>query len=142
MAAQLKVFAKLKNLRRAPGPQGHIKSTTPSPNPEGSEPQKTPGQIKVFMKEDYSDWWPYPAIKYPHTRWYRALLTSNPAMKVHHDGFLQPQDAYLSADTGLPRVDSAINLAETGSDNENGVNGHFHMEVDTPPAAEFDSAQG
>ena len=63
MAAQLKVFAKLENLRRAPGPQGHIKSTTPSPNPEGSEPQKTPGQIKVFMKEDYSDWWPFPASK-------------------------------------------------------------------------------
>ena len=70
MASQLKVFAKLKNLRRAPGPQGEIKtgntegklkSSTPDPNPEGSEPQKAPGQIKVFMKEDYSDWWPFPA---------------------------------------------------------------------------------
>jgi hypothetical protein len=129
MAAQLKVFAKLKNLRRAPGPQGHIKSTTPSPNPEGSEPQKTPGQIKIFAKSDFSDWWPFPAT-----------------MKVHHDGFLQPQDAYLSADTGLPRVDSAINLADSGSDNDNGngvPNGQFHMDVDSPPAAaEFDGAQG
>jgi Animal haem peroxidase len=70
MAAQLKVFAKLKNLKRAPGPQGglkggntegKLKSEIPSANPEGSEPQKAPGQIKVFMKEDYSDWWPFPA---------------------------------------------------------------------------------
>lgn len=70
MAAQLKVFAKLKNLRRAPGPQGGVKSGNtegklkaeiPMANPEGSEPQKAPGQIKVFMKEDYSDWWPFPA---------------------------------------------------------------------------------
>lgn len=131
MAAQLKVFAKLKNLRRAPGPQGHIKCTSPSPNPEGSEPQKTPGQIKVFMKEDYSDWWPFPAT-----------------MKVHHDGFLQPQDAYLSADTGLPHADSAIALAElanggTNEDTNGTPNGGFHMDVDSPPPTdEFDREQG
>ena len=79
MAAQLKVFAKLENLTRAPGPQGHIKSTTPSPNPEGSEPQKTPGQIKVFMKEDYSDWWPFPESKCnPYSLiYYIAYITSS-----------------------------------------------------------------
>ena len=65
-------------------------------------------------------------------------------MKVHHEGFLQPQDAYLSADTGLPRVDSEINLAATENGNGNDVpNGQFHMDVDSPPGtAEFDSAQG
>ena len=57
MAAQLKVFAKLKNLKRAPGLQGELKSEIPSPQP-------SPGSIKVFMKEDWSDWWPFPASKF------------------------------------------------------------------------------
>lgn len=48
MASQLRVFGRLKNLRRAPGPQGEMKSTLVN------------GVIKVFMKEDWSDWWPYP----------------------------------------------------------------------------------
>ena len=60
MAAQLKVFAKLKNLRRAPGPQGHLKKTTPAPNPFGSNPQASPGSIEVFMLEDWSSWYPFP----------------------------------------------------------------------------------
>ena len=51
MAAQLKVFAKLKNLRRAPGLQGQLKSTTVN------------GAVKVFMKEDWSDWWAFPTSK-------------------------------------------------------------------------------
>jgi linoleate 10R-lipoxygenase len=55
MAAQLKVFAKLKNLTRAPGPQGEMKSTFPTPSP---------GKIEVFMKEDWSDWWPFPTCKF------------------------------------------------------------------------------
>ena len=55
MAAQLKVFAKLKNLRRAPGLQGELKSTFPTPSP---------GKIEVFMKEDWSDWWPFPACEF------------------------------------------------------------------------------
>jgi hypothetical protein len=39
---------------------GYIKCTYLSHNPEGSEPQKTPGQINVFMNQD-SDWCPLPA---------------------------------------------------------------------------------
>jgi hypothetical protein len=52
MATQLRVFAKLKNLRRVAGPQGEIKSTIVN------------GAIKVFMKEDWSDWWPFPTSKF------------------------------------------------------------------------------
>lgn len=69
-------------------------------------------------------------------------------MKVHHDGFLQPQDAYLSADTGLPHADSAIALAElanggTNEDTNGTPNGGFHMDVDSPPPTdEFDREQG
>jgi hypothetical protein len=63
MAAQLKVFAKLKNLRRAPGLQGQMKKTNPPANPVSSDPQPTPGRIDVFMKEDWSDWWPFPTSK-------------------------------------------------------------------------------
>jgi hypothetical protein len=64
MAAQLKVFAKLKNLRRAPGLQGQIKRTVPPPNPVSSDPHENPGRIEAFMKEDWSDWWPFPCCKY------------------------------------------------------------------------------
>ncbi len=63
MAAQLKVFAKLKNLRRAPGLQGQIKKTVPPPNPVSSDPHKNPGRIEAFMKEDWSDWWPFPTCE-------------------------------------------------------------------------------
>lgn len=44
MAAQLRIFAQLKNLRRAPGIAGELKSKTVN------------GSFKVFMKEDWSDW--------------------------------------------------------------------------------------
>jgi hypothetical protein len=64
MAAQLKVFAKLKDLRRAPGPAGKIKSTVPPPNPVSSDPHDNPGRIEAFMKEDWSDWWPFPTSKF------------------------------------------------------------------------------
>jgi hypothetical protein len=60
MAAQLKVFAKLKDLRRAPGLQGQMKRTVPPPNPVSSDPHENPGRIEAFMKEDWSDWWPFP----------------------------------------------------------------------------------
>ena len=63
MAAQLKVFAKLKDLRRAPGLQGIIKRTVPIPNPVSSHPHENPGRIEAFMKEDWSDWWPFPTSK-------------------------------------------------------------------------------
>jgi hypothetical protein len=63
MATQLKVFAKLKNLRRAPGPQGQLKKTVPSPNPTGSDPKPSPGSISVYMQEDWSSWWPFPTSK-------------------------------------------------------------------------------
>ncbi|KAH0556381.1 hypothetical protein GP486_005695 [Trichoglossum hirsutum] len=51
MASQLRVFAKLKNLRRAPGLQGEMKSTLVA------------GAFRAYMKEDWSDWWPYPTSK-------------------------------------------------------------------------------
>ena len=55
MAAQLRVFAKLKGLKRAPGLQGELKLNVPEPSP---------GKIEVFMKEDWSDWWPFPTSKF------------------------------------------------------------------------------
>lgn len=58
MASQLRVFGRLQKLRRAPGLQGRMKST------------EINGTIKVYMKEDWSDWTPYPTT-----------------MKVHFDGF-------------------------------------------------------
>ena len=51
MASQLRVFGRLKGLRRAPGPQGVLKSKVIS------------GAFKVYMKEDWSDWTPFPASK-------------------------------------------------------------------------------
>ena len=52
MAAQLRVFAQLKNLRPAPGVAGKLKSKTVN------------GSFRVFMKEDWSDWSPFPACKF------------------------------------------------------------------------------
>jgi hypothetical protein len=65
-------------------------------------------------------------------------------MKLHHDGFFQPQDTYLNADTGLPHAVGEIEEAEMANGDANGTpNGGFHMDVDSPPApAEFDSEQG
>ncbi len=48
MAVQLRVFAKLKNLRRAPGPAGQLKTTVS-------------GAFTVYMNEDWSSWTPFPA---------------------------------------------------------------------------------
>ena len=58
MAAQLKAFGKLKNLRRAPGQAGLLKTKVVG------------GSFKVYMNEDWSDWTPYPA-----------------SLKVHFDEF-------------------------------------------------------
>ena len=63
MASQLKVFAKLKNLRRAPGEQGILKKTIPLPNPTSSDPHPNPGSISVYLLEDYSSWFPFPTSK-------------------------------------------------------------------------------
>jgi len=49
MAVQLGAFARLKNLRRAPGPAGQLKATTVN------------GAFQVYMNEDWSDWTPFPA---------------------------------------------------------------------------------
>lgn len=49
MATQLRCFARLKNLRVAPGQAGRMKSTI----------QK--GVFRVFMNEDWSEWTPFPA---------------------------------------------------------------------------------
>jgi len=51
MAAQLRVFGRLKNLRRAPGPEGHLKT------------RSLPNNNKQYMKADWSDWVPYPTSK-------------------------------------------------------------------------------
>lgn len=61
MAAQLRVFGRMKNLRRAPGRQGELKF------------QNIEGIIKVYMKEDWSDWYPFPTT-----------------MKVHFDELIDP----------------------------------------------------
>ncbi|KAK9259808.1 Psi-producing oxygenase A [Lipomyces tetrasporus] len=49
MAAQLKVFGKLENMRRAPGGQGFMKYKIAN------------GALRMYMKEDWSDWWSYPS---------------------------------------------------------------------------------
>ena len=54
LATQLKCLARCKNLRRAPGPQGGLKYTMQ-------------GAFKVYMKEDWSDFWPFPTtMKFLH----------------------------------------------------------------------------
>jgi cytochrome P450 len=52
MAAQLRVLGRLKGLKRAKGAQGEMKST------------RVNGVFRVFMKEDWSDWWLFPSSKY------------------------------------------------------------------------------
>ena len=52
MAAQLRVFARLKGLRKAPGLEGQLKRKTVN------------GAFKVYMKEDWSAWWPYPTSEF------------------------------------------------------------------------------
>ena len=49
MAVQLRAFARLKNLRRAAGPAGQLKSKMMN------------GAFKVFMTEDWSQWTPFPS---------------------------------------------------------------------------------
>lgn len=58
MAVQLRAFARLKNLCRAPGPAGQLKTTTVN------------GAFVVYMNENWSNWTPFP-----------------PSLKVHFDGF-------------------------------------------------------
>ncbi|EXJ55141.1 hypothetical protein A1O7_08066 [Cladophialophora yegresii CBS 114405] len=111
MAAQLKVFAKLKNLRRAPGPQGQLKKTIPAPNPTSSDPKANPGRIEVFMLEDWSSWYPFPTT-----------------LKVHHEGLWREQPDQLAGQTGVPGIQEDIldsDMAET-----NGLNGDY-VEADT-----------
>ncbi|RMZ89577.1 hypothetical protein DV736_g3200, partial [Chaetothyriales sp. CBS 134916] len=104
MAAQLKVFAKLKNLKRAPGLQGELKKTSPTPNPVSSDPKPSPGRIDVFMKEDWSDWWPFPTT-----------------LKIHHEGFYESQENALDDDTGVPNLQQDISFSDMM---QNGINGH------------------
>ncbi|KAJ9612991.1 hypothetical protein H2200_002932 [Cladophialophora chaetospira] len=111
MAAQLKVFAKLKNLRRAPGPQGMLKKTIPAPNPTSNDPKANPGSIEVFMLEDWSSWYPFPTT-----------------LKVQHDGLLRDQPEQLVGKTDIPGIQGEIkdsDMAET-----NGLNGDYN-EADT-----------
>lgn len=104
MAAQLKAFARLKNLRRAPGPQGQMKRTIPAPNPVSSDPHENPGSITIYMKEDWSDWWPFPT-----------------QLKVHHDGFFESQEDMLREKTGLPSLGAEIVKARVENMDVNGL---------------------
>lgn len=104
MAAQLKIFARLRNLRRAPGPQGRMKSSQPAPNPVSSNPGKSPGSITVYMKDDWSDWWPFPT-----------------ALKIHHDGFMEGQEEMLRGHTGVPHVRTGIEIARWENGDMNGL---------------------
>ncbi|KIW60956.1 hypothetical protein PV05_01130 [Exophiala xenobiotica] len=111
MAAQLKVFAKLKNLRRAPGPQGQLKKTIPVPNPTSSDPKPNPASVAAFMLEDWSSWYPFPTT-----------------LKVHHEGLSRDQSEQLAGDTGVPGIQADIMESDMAA--SNGVNGD-HMEEDT-----------
>lgn len=75
MAAQLRVFAQLKNLDRAPGVAGELKSKTVN------------GPFKVFMKEDWTEWWPFPASKFSVRKAKTGTLILPAAMHVQWDGF-------------------------------------------------------
>jgi hypothetical protein len=75
MAAQLRVFGRLKGLRRAPGLEGQLKSQTIN------------GAFKVYMREDWSDWWPYPTSEFLFLLCERGVADCVVAMKVHFDGF-------------------------------------------------------
>jgi linoleate 8R-lipoxygenase/9,12-octadecadienoate 8-hydroperoxide 8R-isomerase len=48
LSTMLKTVAKLSNLRRAPGPQGHIKT------------MKLDGGFSVYLQEDGSAFFPFP----------------------------------------------------------------------------------
>ncbi|EXJ92051.1 hypothetical protein A1O3_00601 [Capronia epimyces CBS 606.96] len=110
MASQLKVLAKLKNLRRAPGPQGELKRTIPAPNPTSSDPKASPGSIEVYMLEDWSSWYPFPT-----------------SLKVHHEGLWKDQSEQLAADTGIPGIEEQIKDSDMGvASNGVGVNGNHH----------------
>lgn len=127
MAAQLKVFAKLKNLRRAPGAQGELKKTIPQPNPTSSDPKPNPGSIEVFLLENFSSWYPFPTSKYytllvlSHAS---HMLTSPAALKVHHDGLLNEQPDQLAAETGVPGIQDDIQDSDMAQSNGVHSNGY------------------
>ena len=103
MASQLRVFGRLRNLRRAPGLQGQLKSQTIN------------GVIKVFMKENWGDWFPFPQT-----------------MKVHFDEVIEPSVAGADGLLHPPPqpvspADSGIGLA-TG----NGLKRTFFDDDDDP----------
>ncbi|KAA8898494.1 putative fatty acid oxygenase PpoA [Sphaerosporella brunnea] len=60
LASMLRVFGRLENLRRAPGPAGEMKYTL------------LKGQFRMYMTEDWSSWWPFPTT-----------------MKLHYDGIVE-----------------------------------------------------
>jgi hypothetical protein len=63
---------------------------------------------------------------------------------VHHEGFVQAQDAYLSARNALSPANSSFTIAEMANDNPDSVAiVGFDMDVDSPPSPDdFDSTQG
>ena len=75
MAAQLRVFAQLKNLRRAPGAAGDLKS------------KALYGPVKVYMSEDWSEWVPLPASEFSCCKIKSGTLILTIAMSVQWDGF-------------------------------------------------------
>jgi hypothetical protein len=57
LAVQLKLFAKLKNLKRVPGQAGKLKYTT-------NLAAGNPGSVRVYLTEDWSSWWPFPTSEF------------------------------------------------------------------------------
>jgi cytochrome P450 len=54
LASMLRVFGRLENLRRAPGPAGEMKSIM------------LHDTFRTYMTEDWSSWWPFPTSKSCH----------------------------------------------------------------------------
>ena len=74
------------------------------PNPVSSHPVPNPGSFAVYMKEDWSDWWPFPT-----------------ELKLHHEGFFESQEDVLNAKTGLPHADAEIVKARVANRDMNGL---------------------
>lgn len=69
MASQLRACGQLKNLRRAPGPQGILKYKSVNES------------IRVYLRADGTDYWPFPTT-----------------MKLLHDGFCAEMEAEMETD--------------------------------------------
>lgn len=80
LTAMFKVVGRLDNLRRAPGPSGHLKKIQ---KPEG---------YHVYMRSDHGSYFPFPTSKSPArvAEPVEHVLIGAIAMKIHWDGALPP----------------------------------------------------